>query len=130
MDYISKISEMYHGNILLQPPYQGEDFKDIPEEIASILCASDGIYETVTDPKTGETMPIGWIIYPCEMIQSDTAFYKSEYRLDGIAFSDDGAGNPFILKPDGAVVCFNAIDNTEERMSDSLLDFYTLYGGP
>ena len=130
MDYISKISELHHGNILLKSPYQGEDFIGIPKELASILCISNGIYEAMTDPKTSETIPIGWIIYPYETIQSDTSFYKSEYGFNGIAFSDDGAGNPFILKPDGSVVRFNAIDHTEEGVSDSLLDFYTFRDHP
>ena len=78
MDYISKISEMYHGNILLQPPYQGEDFIDIPEEITSILCVSDGICEMMANPKTGEIMPIGWIVYPYEMMVQSYILAKGE----------------------------------------------------
>ena len=124
MDYISKISEMYHGNILLQPLCSKGNIMDIPEEIASILCVSDGIYETMPDPRTGETLLIGWIVCPCEMIRSDTAFYEAEYGIDGVVFSYDGAGNPFILKPDGAVMCFNAIDGEEVKVSNSLSDFW------
>lgn len=130
MDYIRKISKMYHGNILLQPPYQGEDFIDIPKEITSILHVSDGICEMMANPKTGEIMPIGWIVYPYEMIRSDTAFYRAEYKIDGIIFSDDGAGNPFILKPDGAVVCFNAIDGEEVKAANSLSAFWTANNNP
>lgn len=130
MDYIRKISKMYHGNILLQPPYQGEDFIDMPKEITSILHVSDGICEMMANPKTGEIMPIGWIVYPYEMIRSDTAFYRAEYKIDGIIFSDDGAGNPFILKPDGAVVCFNAIDGEEVKAANSLSAFWTANNNP
>ena len=124
MDYIRKISEMYHENISLYPPCQTKSVLDVPAEITSILHISDGICETMANPETGEVMPIGWIIYPYEMIQSDTAFYKAEYKIDGVVFSDDGAGNPFVLKPDGTVVCFNAIDDEEDKVSNSLSDFW------
>ena len=130
MDYIREISEMYHGNISLQPPCQTEIALDVPAEMTSILHVSDGICETMADPETGEVMPIGWIIYPYEMIRSDTAFYKAEYKIDGVVFSDDGAGNPFIFKPDGAVVCFNAIDGEEVKAANSLSEFWTAKNNP
>lgn len=59
MDYIREISEMYHGNISLQPPCQTEIASDVPAEITSILHVSDGICETMADPETGEVILIG-----------------------------------------------------------------------
>lgn len=84
----------------------------------------------MANPKTGEIMPIGWIVYPYEMIRSDTAFYRAEYKIDGIVFSDDGAGNPFILKLNGAVVCFNAIDGEEVKAANSLSEFWAANNNP
>ncbi len=122
MDYISKIAEMYHENILLQPQYTGGN--NLHPLCQRWDLRNDG------NPKTGEIMPIGWIVYPYEMIRSDTAFYRAEYKIDGIIFSDDGAGNPFILKPDGAVVCFNAIDGEEVKAANSLSAFWTANNNP
>ena len=39
MDYIREISEMYHGNISLQPPCQTEITSDVPAEITSMTAS-------------------------------------------------------------------------------------------
>ncbi len=52
MDYINRISHQYSGEILLHAPYKGERSKNIPEEIYSILCVSDGISETMCSSST------------------------------------------------------------------------------
>ena len=123
MDFIEKIRELYQGNILLQPPYLGEG-EEIPEELLLILRISNGIEETMIHPKSGEKIVIGWVIYPYEIIVSDTRFYRKEYQMDGTVFSTDGAGNPYLLKPDGTVSCLDGIDGIETKISNSLANFY------
>ena len=63
MDIIKKIRKLYQGNILLHPPYLGENTEEIPEELLSILRISNGISETIVHPKSGEKIVIEWIIY-------------------------------------------------------------------
>lgn len=124
MDYIERISHEYSGNLLLHTPYQGERDKTIPEELYAVLSISNGISETMNLPDTEERIIIGWILYPYEMIQEWTAFYTENYGIKGTVFSDDGAGCPYIIKPDGAITCFNGIDNEEFEIADTLLDFF------
>jgi len=115
---------MYNGNILFQPPFQKEISEDIPQEIRSILCISNGIQETMTSPQTNQPIVIGWIVYPYDMMISDTAFYRSEYKIEGVVFATDGAGNTFIVKPNGTIMCFNGIENEETKLANSLSDFF------
>lgn len=124
MDHIKQIFETYNGNILLQPPCQSEISNRIPQEVRSILSISNGIKETMNDPQTKQTVVIGWVIYPYDMMMSDTDFYKTVYKIDGIVFSSDGEGNPFVIKPTGTIVCFNGIDGEETEVADSLLNFF------
>lgn len=66
MDIIKKIRKLYQGNILLQPPYLGENTEGIPEELLSILRISNGIKETMTHPQSGELIVVQWLLYPYE----------------------------------------------------------------
>lgn len=125
MDYIRKISDMYQGNILLYPPYKEKRPENIPEELYDILQVSNGIKETMIEPKTGQEIPIAWIVYPYERMMEETDFYKNEYNIEGIVFTDDGAGNPYVLKSDGEVAYYNIIDAEETKEADSLAEFYT-----
>lgn len=126
MDYIKQIFEIYDGNILLQPPCQSKISTEVPQEMRSILSISNGIQETMNDPKTGQAVVIGWIIYPYDMMMSDTDFYKAVYKIDGIVFSSDGAGNSFVIKANGTIVCFNGIDGEETEVADSLSNFFEM----
>lgn len=126
MDYIKQIFEIYHGNILLQPPCQSEISSEIPQELRSILSISNGIQETITTPLIDQREVIGWIIYPYDTIMSDTDFYKATYKIDGIVFASDGAGNPFVIKPNGSIVCFTGIDCEETEVANSLSNFFQL----
>jgi len=126
MNYIREISDLYQGNIMLHSPYAGDWGEDFPKEIRSILQVSNGIEETVLHPKTGEQIPVMWILYPYEEIERESAFYQREYGLEGLIFADDGAGNPYVLKPDGTITCYCAMDNEEIKTADSLADFYAV----
>ena len=85
-----------------------------------------GIQETMTTPLIDQREVIGWIIYPYDTIMSDTDFYKATYKIDGIVFASDGAGNPFVIKPNGSIVCFTGIDCEETEVANSLSNFFQL----
>ena len=125
MDYIRKISDMYQGNISLYPPYKEKRPENIPEELYNILQVSNGIEETMIEPKTGQKIPIAWIVYPYERMMEETDFYKKEYNIEGMVFADDGTGNPYVLKSDGRVAHYDVIDGEETKEADSLAEFYT-----
>ena len=119
---IELIRKFYDGNIKLQTPNKS-DALSVPDVLKSVLSKSDGILETMLVPKTGKRITIGWIIYPYEMIQKETAFFKEEYGIDGTVFSDDGAGNPYYIH-DNKIFQFNPIDNESELIAGSLEEFY------
>lgn len=116
------IRSFYDGNIVLMEPC-GSDLDGLPEVLKEILLKSDGIEESMVHPKTGEIITIGWIIYSYDMICKMTAFYKSDYGIEGTVFSDDGAGNPYYIL-DGKIYQFNPIDNESEFIADSLEEIY------
>ncbi len=124
--YIGLIKEMYNNRVLLHNPIQIAD-SNMPTEILEILSISNGIEEVITFKDRKEA--IGWILYSYEMIKSDTEFYKAEYGIDGFVFSDDGAGNVYVIKEDGAIYLFNAIDGKEEYYAETLSDFWHIKGG-
>ena len=124
MDIIKKIRKLYQGNILLQPPYLGENTEGIPEELLFILRISNGISETMVHPQSDEKIIIEWIIYPYEMMVNDTAFYRTEYQMEGIVFSSDGTGNPYLLKPNGTITHFDGIDGVETAEACTLENFF------
>lgn len=119
---IELIRKFYDGNIELQTPNKS-DALSVPDVLKSVLSKSDGILETMLVPKNGKRITIGWIIYPYEMIQKETAFFKEEYGIDGTVFSDDGAGNPYYIH-DNKIFQFNPIDNESELIAGSLEEFY------
>ena len=124
MDFIQAIDNRYEGSILLNPPYEGERLEGISEEIHAILCISNGIMETMLHPETGERLSIGWIIYPYEMIREESSFYHEEYGIEGVVFASDGAGDPYILKPDGRVIRLDPTCGEEIGEASSLREFY------
>lgn len=126
MDYISRIYNTYGGNISLQAPYQGKKAENIPDELYSILSVSNGILQTMFHPETGEKIEITWILYPFDLMSEQTAFFKAEYNIEGVVFADDGAGSPFIMKPDGKIICYNVIVVEETIVANTLFDFYKI----
>ncbi len=121
--YICLIKEMYDNNIMLHNPLQIIDF-GMPTELLEILSVSDGIEEVVTVGDRKES--IGWILYSCEMIKNNTEYYAMEYGINGYIFSDDGAGNVFVMKEDGSIYLFNAIDGEEDYFAESLVKFWDI----
>ena len=119
---IEQIKKKYDGRIKLNDPVTINN-TDIPEEIRDILAISDGILETMINPKTGKEMTISWIVYSYSEVQKATEYYKNEYGIEGTVFSDNGAGDPYYIN-DGKVYLFEPIDNESEMLADSLEDFF------
>lgn len=124
MEHIYRIQELYDGNIILHAPYTGSNEDNIPEVLYALLRISNGIGETMRNPGTGEEMMIAWIVYPYEIIAAETRFFAATYGLKGVVFANDGAGNPYLIKPDGTITQFNCIDNQETRIANTLFDYF------
>ena len=114
---------MYNNNILLHNPLQIDD-SSMPTELIEILRVSNGIEEVITVKDKKES--IGWILYSYEMIKNNTGYYAEKYGIKGYVFSDDGAGNVFIIKED-CVYLFNVIDNEEDLFAESLVKFWDIH---
>ena len=124
MDYISRMRELYDGNILLHAPYRGSDEDNVPEALYTLLRFSNGIGETMRHPGTGEEMMIAWIVYPYEMIAEETRFFATNYGIKGVVFADDGTGDPYLIKPDGTITHFHCMDNEEIKITDTLFEYF------
>ena len=98
--YISLINEMYNNNIRLHTPLQNID-SGMPTALLEILSVSDGIEEVISVGDRKES--IGWILYSYEMIKNNTEYYAAEYGINGYIFSDDGAGNVFVMKDNESI---------------------------
>ncbi len=121
---IELICNKYSGNVQLNKPFDCKDIEiDLDESLKNILVKSNGIEETMINPNTNEAMVIGWIVYSYEEMCKETLYYKENYGLDGIVFSDDGSGNPYYVFK-GKVYQFNEIDEESEFVADSLEDFW------
>jgi len=114
---------MYDNNILLHNPLQIDD-SSMPTELIEVLRVSDGIEEVINIKDKKES--IGWILYSYQMIKNNTEYYAMEYGIKGYVFSDDGAGNVFIIKEDGFIYLFNAIDKEENLFAKSLSEFWDI----
>ena len=120
---LSWIAEKYDGHIeTFAPAAQTDDFFALPDVLRRILSQSDGVMETMRHPVTGETERVGWIVYPLSEMVRWTGFYREEYGIDGVVFSDDGAGNPYYLKPDGKIYLWDS--GGETAAADSMREFF------
>ena len=121
--YICLINEMYNNNIRLHSPLQSIAC-GMPTALLEILCVSDGIEEVISVGDRKES--IGWILYSYEMIKNNTEYYKTKYGINGYIFSDDGAGNVFVMKEDESIYLFNAIEGEENYFAKSLVEFWDI----
>lgn len=125
---LEMISKKYEGNIKLNPPLDDNEMETVtqtfPTPLQEILRQSNGIKERMRNPNTGEEMEVSWIVYSYHMILEESTFYKETYSIEGVVFSDDGAGNPYYMKNDGKIYLFEPIDNTETLIADSMEEFY------
>lgn len=123
---LQRLRRLYDGNIRLCPPYTGAAEANFPPELLAVLQVSNGVEEVMAHPRTGEVLPIGWVLYPYRQILEETSFLAQERGPEGWVFSTNGAGDPYLLKADGTVTCYDATDGSECPVADSLERFYTL----
>ena len=125
---IKLISDKYNGNIILSQPLSKEVAEQaksyLPAELLRILEQSNGIEESMVLPDTGKLEPISWIVYSYEMILEESRYFRETYLLEGVVFSDDGAGNPYYMKENGKIYYFEAIDEEEALVAESLEVFW------
>lgn len=125
---IKLISDKYNGNIILSQPLSKEVAEQaksyLPAELLRILEQSNGIEESMVLPDTGKLEPISWIVYSYEMILEESRYFQETYLLEGVVFSDDGAGNPYYMKENGKIYYFEAIDEEEALVAESLEVFW------
>ncbi len=130
MDIIELIKKNNGENCQLSSPLTKEQFekarKQIPRELLEILKVSNGINEVMKHPVTGKTEVIGSLVYPISEILNQTEHYKSETGGDGYVFADNGAGDHYILKPDGSIALYEYMDMSETpNIAGSLYDFFS-----
>lgn len=126
MDIIQCIRRLYNGNIRLCPPFTGEPEAGFPPELLAVLRESNGVWETMVHPKTGEVLVIARALYPYEQIEEETGFLSRNGGPEGWAFTDNGADCVYLLKKDGTVTCYDSTDGTEKTSAPSLAKFYLL----
>ncbi len=98
--------------------------KQLPAELCEILKISNGINEVMINPKTNKVMVIDRIIYSFSEIKNETEHYKYEMGGEGFVFADNGAGDFYVLKPDGHITIYEYFELSESYAADSLYDFY------
>ncbi|MDE6592188.1 MAG: SMI1/KNR4 family protein [Oscillospiraceae bacterium] len=130
MNIIKLIKENNGENCRLRSPLTKEQFekarKQLPGELLEILKVSNGINEVIKHPVTGKTEVIGSLVYPLSEILSQTEYYESETGGGGYVFADNGAGDHYILKPDGSIALYEYMDMSETpHIADSLYDFFS-----
>lgn len=120
------ISRKYNGNIILKEPLEDliaeKDF--LPIELHNILKQTNGILEGMINPNTGQFEAISWIVYSYNMILEESEFYKDNYSIAGVVFSDDGAGNPYYMKSDAKIYYYEIADAEENLVANSLIEFF------
>lgn len=128
MDIIELIKEKYGNCCQLRSPLTKRQYekakKQLPTELCEILKVSNGINETTKNPNTNQTVVINSIIYPLAEIKNETEHYKKEFDGDGFVFAGNGAGDFYVLKPDGNITLYEYFYQSESYQADSLWDFF------
>lgn len=130
MDIIELIKEKYGDRCQLRSPLTKKQYekakKQLPAELCEILRVSNGIDETMKDPNTNQTMVIDPIIYTLAEIKNETEHYRSEFGGNGFVFAGNGAGDFYVLKPDGSVALYEYFYLSESYEANSLWDFFQI----
>lgn len=98
----------------------------IPPPIRAVYAAGNGRYNTAGQ---------WWVVWPLGRLVQDNVAAWNDGLLprDLLAFGDDGAGNPFVLRLDtesGDVARWNYVDDALETSEGSMEDFLREWLGP
>ena len=127
MDIIELIKEKYGDTCRMHSPLTKSQYskakKYLPKELLDILKVSNGIDEI--EIINGKAEAIKPIIYSLAHIKEQTNAFLSECGNDGFVFSEDGTGDFYVLKTNGAIYVYKYFDLKEELYAESLADYFS-----
>ena len=127
MNIIELIQEKYGDTCRLHSPLTKSQYskakKYLPKELLDILKVSNGIDEIeIINGKAEEIKPI---IYSLAHIKEQTNAFLSECGNDGFVFAENGTGDFYVLKTNGAIYVYKYFDLKEELYAESLADYFS-----
>lgn len=127
MDIIELIKEKYGDTCRMHSPLTKSQYskakKYLPKELLDILKVSNGIDEIeIINGKAEEIKPI---IYSLAHIKEQTNAFLSECGNDGFVFAENGTGDFYVLKTNGAIYVYKYFDLKEELYAESLADYFS-----
>ena len=126
MDIIELIKEKYGDTCRMHSPLTKSQYskakKYLPKELLDILKVSNGIDEIeIINGKAEEIKPI---IYSLAHIKEQTNAFLSECGNDGFVFSENGTGDFYVLKTNGAIFVYKYFYLKEELYAESLANYF------
>ena len=127
MDIIELIKEKYGDTCRMHSPLTKSQYskakKYLPKELLDILKVSNGIDEIeIINGKAEEIKPI---IYSLAHIKEQTNAFLSECGNEGFVFAENGTGDFYVLKTNGAIYVYKYFDLKEELYAESLADYFS-----
>ena len=127
MNIIELIQEKYGDTCRLHSPLTKSQYskakKYLPKELLDILKVSNGIDEIeIINAKAEVIKPI---VYSLAQIKEQTNAFLSECGNDGFVFSEDGTGDFYVLKTNGAIFVYKYFYLKEELYAESLADYFS-----
>lgn len=127
MNTIELIQEKYGDTCRLHSPLTKTQYrkanKYLPKELLDILKVSNGIDEI--EIINGKAEAIKPIIYSLAHIKEQTNAFLSECGNDGFVFSENGTGDFYVLKTNGAIFVYKYLYLKEEFYVESLADYFS-----
>ena len=127
MDIIELIKEKYGDTCRMHSPLTKSQYskakKYLPKELLDILKVSNGIDEIKI--VNGKAEAIKPIIYSLAHIKEQTNAFLSECGNDGFVFAENGTGDFYVLKTNGAIYVYKYFDLKEELYAESLADYFS-----
>ena len=127
MDIIELIKEKYGDTCRMHSPLTKSQYskakKYLPKELLDILKVSNGIDEI--EIINGKAEAIKPIIYSLAHIKEQTNAFLSECGNDGFVFSENGTGDFYVLKTNGAIFVYKYLYLKEEFYVESLEDYFS-----
>ena len=126
MNIIELIQEKYGDTCRLHSPLTKSQYskakKYLPKELLDILKVSNGIDEIEIINAKAEV--IKSIVYSLAQIKEQTNAFLSECGNDGFVFSEDGTGDFYVLKTNGAIFVYKYFYLKEELYAESLANYF------
>ena len=126
MNIIELIQEKYGDTCRLHSPLTKSQYskakKYLPKELLDILKVSNGIDEIeIINAKAEVIKPI---VYSLAQIKEQTNAFLSECGNDGFVFAENGTGDFYVLKTNGAIYVYKYFDLKEELYAESLAVYF------